>query len=64
MSNPFNNVENKKKNKQLQYVLPLPSLENTSTITSYSRIEVDCKLLLQELCIGVLNDKAELVEST
>lgn len=64
MSNPFNNIENRKKNRQLQYVPLLPNFDNTNTITSYSRIEVDYKLLLQESCIGVLNDKVKLVEST
>lgn len=64
MSNPFSNVENRKKKKQLQQVLLLPSLNNTNVVASYLRIEVDCKLLLQESCIGVLNDRAELVEFT
>jgi hypothetical protein len=63
MSNPFNNVENRKKNKHLQYVPLLPNFDNSNTITSYSRIEIDNNLL-QESCIGVLNDKAKLVEST
>jgi hypothetical protein len=63
MNNLFNNVENKKKNKQLQQVPLLPSLNNISTITSYSKIEADCKLL-QKSCIGILNDRAKLIEST
>jgi hypothetical protein len=50
MSNPFSNVENRKK-KQLQQVPLLASLNNTNIFASYSRIEVDCKLLLQESCI-------------
>jgi hypothetical protein len=62
MSNPVNNVENRKKNRQLQHVPLLPNLDNIDTITSYSRIDVDSKLL-QKSCIGVLNDKAKLAKS-
>ncbi len=40
----------------------LPNLDNTDTTTSYSRIDVDNKLL-QKSCIGVLNDKVELAKS-
>ncbi len=42
----------------------LPSLNNTNIVASYSRIEANRKLLLQESCIGVLNDTAELVVFT
>jgi len=64
MSNPFSNAKNRKKKKQLQQVPLLPSLNNTNIVASYSRIEVDCKFLLQESCIRVLNDKSELVKFT
>lgn len=61
---PFNNAKHRKNNKQLQQVPLLPNLNNINTTTSYSRIEVDCKLLPQESCIRMLNDKTELVNST
>jgi hypothetical protein len=64
MNNPFNNAKNRKNNKQLEYVPLLPNLDNSNIATSYTRIEVVCKLLLQESCIGILNDKVELVKST
>ncbi len=64
MSNPFSNNENRKKKKQLQQVPFLPSLNNTNIGASSSKIDVDCKLLLQKSCIRVLNDRAELVEFT
>jgi hypothetical protein len=64
MNNPFSNAENRKKKKQLQQVPLLPSLNNTNIVASYSRIEADCQLFLQESCIGVLNDRAELVKFT
>ncbi len=64
MNNPFNNVENMKNKKQFQHVPLLPSFDNTNIVTFYSRIEVDYKLLLQESCIGMLNDKVKLVKFT
>jgi hypothetical protein len=64
MSNPFSNAENRKKKKQLQQVPFLPSVNNTNIGASYSKNEVDCRLLLQKSCIRVLNDRTELVEFT
>jgi hypothetical protein len=40
------------------------AFDNTTTVASYTKIEANSKLLLQESCIRVLNDKIELVKST
>ncbi len=40
------------------------AFNNTISVASYSKIDADCKLLLRESCIRILNDIIQLVEPT